>query len=142
MRRLLGLLLVLGMVGCGPQDSVVDALEKLGAGIERNEQGDVVGVYLQNTPITDAGLVHLAGLTNLQTLSLRDTPVTDAGLVHLAGLTNLEHLNLDNTQITDAGLVHLAGLTNLEVLQLIGTQVTDGGVAELQKSLLNCRISH
>ena len=125
-----------------PKIDPVKAPEKLGAKIKRNEQGDVVGVYLQNTPITDAGLVHLAGLTNLQTLSLRDTPVTDAGLVHLAGLTNLEHLNLDNTQITDAGLVHLAGLTNLEVLQLIGTQVTDGGVAELQKSLLNCRISH
>ena len=73
MKRLLGLLLVLGMVGCGSQDSAVDApvtennpstsqevaadavqkstpdeavaaLEKLGARIERNEQGDVVRV--------------------------------------------------------------------------------------------------
>lgn len=32
---------------------------------------------------------------------------SDAGLVHLAGLTRLELLGLENTQITDAGLAKL-----------------------------------
>ena len=66
MKRLLGLLLVLGVVGCGDP---VAKLEDLGAKISRNEQGDVVGVELEGTQITDAGLVHLAGLTNLQELN-------------------------------------------------------------------------
>ena len=44
--------------------------------------------------MTDAGLVHLKGLTKLQTLDLGSTKVTDAGLVHLKGLTQLQSLEL------------------------------------------------
>ena len=33
-------------------------------------------------------------MTNLKRLNLWDTQVTDAGLVHLAGMTNLKELNL------------------------------------------------
>jgi len=33
--------------------------------------------------------------------------VTDAGLVHLKGLTNLETLVLDETQVTSAGVAEL-----------------------------------
>ena len=113
MKRLLGLLLVMGMVGCGVP---VARLEDKGAKITKNEQGEVVEVDLYGTQITDAGLVHLKGLTNLQTL------------------------NLDGTKITDAGLVHLKGLTSLETLSLNRTKVTDTGVAELQKALPDCKI--
>jgi len=87
------------------------------------------------TQVTDAGLVHLKGLTNLEKLNLAFTQVTDAGLVHLKELTKLEKLNLVVTQITDAGLVHLKGLTNLEKLYLNGTQVTAAGATELKKAL-------
>ena len=38
--------------------------------------------------MTDAGLEHLKGLTQLQRLACGDTQVTDAGLEHLKGLTN------------------------------------------------------
>ena len=44
---------------------------------------------------SDAGLVHLEGLTNLTILDLRDTQVTDPGLVHLKGLTKLSKLDLN-----------------------------------------------
>jgi hypothetical protein len=36
------------------------------------------------------------------------TQVTDAGLVHLKGLTNLSKLDLVNTQVTGAGIEELA----------------------------------
>ena len=49
---------------------------------------------------------------------LVDHQITDAGLVHLKGMTNLKQLDLSRTQITDAGLVHLAGLTKLQQLDL------------------------
>ena len=138
MRVLLAVVLV-GVVGCGgssppgggsvptPEGSQgktdkppaqtaaadpVAALKKLGAKIERNEQGEVVEVSLRlSTSITDAGLVHLKGLPNLQNLSLFGTKVTDAGLVHLKALTELQELNL-----------------------------RDAGVADLQKALPNCTI--
>ena len=78
----------------------------------------VAGPGSYGTTVTDAGLVHLKGLTNLSVLGLDGTQVTDAGLVHLKGLTKLSDLWLNGTQVTDAGLVHLKGLTNLSVLGL------------------------
>ena len=120
MRVLLAVLLV-GIAGCGgdnsPDDVAVStpkssqakadkppaqaavadpvtALKKLGAEIERNEQGEVVNVFLFDTKITDAGLPHLKGLTSLQTLNLDLTEITDAGLVHLKGMTKLQTLGL------------------------------------------------
>jgi hypothetical protein len=90
---------------------------------------------------TDAGLVHLKGLTQLRRLYLGDNDVSDAGLVHLRGLTNLKLLNLRGTQVTDAGLPHLGGLTQLQYLNLSGTQVTAAGVAQLKRTLPNCQIS-
>ena len=48
----------------------VAALEKIGAKIKRKEQGAAVGVHLYGTKVTDAGLVHLKGLANLQPLNL------------------------------------------------------------------------
>jgi len=92
--------------------------------------------------LTDSGLKHLKGLTNLGVLNLNNTKITDAGLVHLKGLTKLKVLNLDETNVTDTGLENLKGLTNLFSLDLTKTKVTDDGVKKLQKSLPKCNISH
>ena len=97
-------------------------------------------VVLYNTKVTNAGLVHLDGLQRLAFLALNNTQVTDAGLVHVAELKNLSFLALEDTQVTDAGLVHLTNLTKLETLWLNDTQVTDAGIAELQKALPGCAI--
>ena len=149
MKRLLGLLLVMGMVGCGIP---VARLEDKGAKITKNEQGEVVEVHLNRKPIgwkrgqtphpkiSDAGLADIKGLTKLKVLNLGGTNITDAGLVHLVGLTKLETLNLGGTQISDAGLVHLKGLTNLEKLDLAGAKVTSAGVTEFRQALPDCKI--
>jgi len=89
---------------------------------------------------TDAGLVHLKGLTQLRRLYLGDNDVSDAGLVHLRGLTSLKLLNLRGTLVTDAGLAHLRGLPQLQYLDLSDTQVTAAGLAQLQQALPNCEI--
>jgi len=99
-------------------------------------------LYLSNTQITNAGLVHLKGLTNLDTLILTNTKITDAGLVHLKDLTNLIWLDLSHTQITDAGLEHLKELTNPLYLNLNFTQLTDEGVKKLRQALPNCTIDY
>ena len=94
--------------------------------------------------ITDAGLAHLKGLSNLKVLSLWDCDqITDAGLVHLKGLTTLKWLILNGCkQITDAGLVHLKGLTTLESLYLYRCdKITDAAVSKLEKALPNCKIT-
>ena len=67
--------------------------------------------------------------------------ITDAGLVHLNGLTSLQTLYLGGPKFTDAGLAHLKGMTKLQELSLgYNKQVTDAGVAELKKALPNCKI--
>jgi hypothetical protein len=60
----------------------------------------------------------------------------------LAGLTNLESLSIESTAVTDKGLVHLSRMTNLEDLSLNGTKVTATGIENLQKSLPACEIRH
>jgi hypothetical protein len=92
---------------------------------------------LSGTRVTDEGLAYLPSRSPLRLLSLDRTHVTDAGLPHLLGLTRLEFLTLSNTPITDAGLVHLRGLKCLGQLHLAGTHVTDAGVRALQEALPN-----
>ncbi|MBR44835.1 MAG: hypothetical protein CME18_10505 [Gemmatimonadetes bacterium] len=100
--------------------------------IEKDTQGEVVRVDLDHTRITDAGMVHLKGMPNLQTLSLSYTDITDLGLTHIKGLNNLQSLNLSNTQITDKGLNNIKGLKNLRRLNLTRTRVTDAGMVHLE----------
>ena len=86
----------------------------------------------------------------LRSLHLNRTQVTDAGLEHLKGLSNLEHLILfrwrvtdgGRMRVTDAGLEHLKGLTSLKALVLAGTRVTDEGIKKLRQALPNCAIQH
>ena len=89
---------------------------------------------------TDAGLVSLRDLSQLQELCLTETKITDAGMEHLKELTQLQTLYLEETQITDAGLANLKGLTNLRTLALGGTRVTAEGVRKLQQALPTCKI--
>jgi hypothetical protein len=98
--------------------------------------------YRDDTTITDAGLAHLKGFTELRGLNLGGTNITDAGLEHLKGLTQLRWLLLGGTNITDAGLEHLKDLTLLRELHLGYTGFTVVGVKKLQRSLPNCGIYH
>ena len=132
--------------GCGAQNSkqqreAVKAIEALGGRVKLDESGNVSNVVLSNTKVSDAGLVHLKGLTSLTTLGLFNTKITDAGLVNLKGLTSLTTLGLGGTGISDAGLVHLKGLTSLRSLFLKGTKVSEAGVKELQAAIPKCKIS-
>jgi len=116
----------------------------------------LVGVYVGNHQVTDAGLRPLLNLketllaanlphcgigdegakvlgqlTNLRQTALGTTKLTDAGLKHLAGLTKVTHLGLNALPLTDAGLKHLTGMADLESLNLENTSVTDAAVETL-----------
>ena len=90
--------------GCGvskenEKEDAVAAIIKLGGKVTYDEKTPgkpLVGVDLRDSKATDASLVHLNGLKNLQTLNLFGTGVTDTGLVHLKGLTNQRRLALAN----------------------------------------------
>jgi len=169
MKRLLGLLLVIGMVGCGGGDTsslpkattsprattpklppAYRALQKIpNTRIDLTAEGEIEVVSLTSNRATDETLQLLDGLTHLKNLTLGSDQITDAGLVNLKGLINLQTLWLGGdapkvggkkTKVTDAGLVRLNGLTDLKDLRLDGTAVTDAGIAELKQALPNCKI--
>jgi hypothetical protein len=113
---------------------LVDAI-----GIDYFDRVDSVGFYLKGC--TDEAIVDVGRLPGLIFLTVDGGIVTDIGLTHVKGLTNLDELDLRNTQITDAGLANLKGLAKLHRLCLGGSQVTDAGVKELQRALPNTIIS-
>jgi Leucine-rich repeat (LRR) protein len=79
----------------------------LGKLVGEDLSGDMTEVFLIGNQVSDAGLAHLRGLTQLKGLNLSSTQVTDAGLEHLRGLTRLTYLHLSNTQVTDASVNEL-----------------------------------
>jgi serine/threonine protein kinase/Leucine-rich repeat (LRR) protein len=94
---------------------------------------------LRETHVSDAGLEHVKGLSKLRVLMLKGTRVSDAGLMHLKGLSDLTELFLGHTGVKGDGLKHLEGLTNLTRISLEGTPVTDAGVVHL-RGLINLTV--
>lgn len=83
-------------------------------------------------PIGDADLALLEKLRpTIAWLNLSRTAITDAGLVSLKGLPELERLRLEWTAIGDSGLDFAATCAKLGTLNLVGTKVTDASLAKL-----------
>ncbi len=55
---------------------------------------DLSVVNLDGRPISDDDLSSLRGITSLRRLYVNATPITNKGLVHLQGLSGLEILEL------------------------------------------------
>ena len=89
--------------------------------------------------ITDAGLAHVGELTALKELWLGTPQITDAGLVCLKNLAEVERLTLRGcNSISNAGLVHIIALKTLQRLELDGTLINGVGLSYLrQLPLLN-----
>lgn len=58
--------------------------------------------------------------------------ITDAGMANLAGLVNMDRLTIDGRALTDKSLDHLAGMTNIDSLSLRGG-FTDAGLQKLER---------
>jgi hypothetical protein len=86
-----------------------------------------------NQHLTDAGLVHLRRLPNLETLWLGGEAITDKGLAHLAGNTTLRVLGLAELAMTEQAAEQIATLPNLEVLRLQSCMIEPGAWALLAK---------
>src|SRR5207237_350317 len=92
----------------------------------------ILCVGFSTAKVADADLNDLAGLRDLEMLSLSRTPaVTDAGLKALARLTKLKDLRLVHTGVRGAGAKELVGLHQLELLDLGGSPVTDAGLKDI-----------
>ncbi len=90
---------------------------------------------LAGSPVTDAGVANLQGLTSLKWLSLDDTKISDRGLERLKGLDQLHTLSLGLTSVSDEGLPHLKALTGLKRLSLHLTMVSDNAGHGLARAM-------
>jgi Leucine-rich repeat (LRR) protein len=134
--------------GSGP-----DWVEGIGGRVDRDAAGDVTGLHLRGTWVTDTELLDVARLPKLELLDLSHTRITDEGLLHLKpakqirdlnlyyaeqitdqGMAairdwkNLKHLNVRGTRVFDGTLAIVSGLTQLEALDIAYTQITDNGL--------------
>jgi hypothetical protein len=93
---------------------------------------------LQGNAITDKSLEQIKDIVTIRELYIIRTKITDTGVVHLSGLTNLSSLVLCS-HITPSCLKHLEGLRNLRCLYL----PFDNGieVQNLQKTLPNLELT-
>jgi internalin A len=155
MRYLAGMVLLASGVlaaAAGPE-AVINAA---GGTVTRDRAGQIVGIDLHASWVTDSDMGALAALPSLTRLDLSMTRITDRGLLELKTASNLtdlnlyycelvsdqgiavlkgwqhlKRLNLRGTKITDSTLQFLNRLTSLEVLDIGFAQVTDSGLAQL-----------
>ena len=80
---------------------------RCGPGASRRTGANSKSCFSARPAVGNAGMQHLHGLTQLETLELWGTKVSDHGLQHLAGLNRLRELDLWKTRVTDAGLWQL-----------------------------------
>ena len=95
---------------------------------------------LEGKGLTDADLVPLGQMTNLEILDLRQNSISD--LSPLSDLTSLRELYVDGDLIED--LSPLSGLVNLERLHLAGDNSSNGRFTDLTplKNLTKMRTLH
>ncbi|TWT92338.1 protein kinase domain-containing protein [Stieleria varia] len=104
------------------------ALEHL-AGLERLQW-----LYLGQTAITDAGVIHLLPHRDtLETIDIQSTAITDQGVATLIGFEKLRELFLADNAISDRSLDGLSRFPSLKRLDLSGTEISDDGLPQLSE---------
>jgi len=100
---------------------------------------DIQNLYIRCRHLQDSDLVHLKGLTGLQSLRLTSgssaytCPLTGEGFVYLKGMNSLQDLVILFTMIDDESLAHFKYLTSLENLTLWNNKGISGdGLSHLR----------
>ena len=143
MKRLLGVLLVVAVVGCGgrsgqtkPSDGEstdqvatpgpIAALKALGASIKQNAQGEAVEATIRQSEWSSVKNTEDRGGRGYR---LGDI---DAAFVNLKCPPQLQMLKLRRTPTRGEDLRHLTRLKHLQLIDLCETMVTDSGLVYLK----------
>nr|DAD36283.1 TPA_asm: hypothetical protein HUJ06_006923 [Nelumbo nucifera] len=82
--------------------------------------------------VTDAGIVHLLSIPNLEKLCVSETGLTADGITRISALKNLSMLDLGGLPVTDLALSSLQVLTKLAYLDLWGSKISNKGISVLE----------
>lgn len=97
---------------------------------------DIQDLFIRCRHLQDSDLVHLKGLTGLQSLGLTSgyssytCPLTGEGFVYMKGMSSLQDLVIQFTMIDDESLAHLKYLMSLENLTLWNNRRISGNGAK------------
>jgi len=92
----------------------------------------IIAIDLSSTETNDHALKRVGTLNHLEELYLENTKITDAGLVYLQSVETLSFIDLYGTDISDRGLVTLGGFTDLGEVMLGQNNTTSDGVLNFQ----------
>lgn len=137
--------------------SAIDALEKRdeAIGVVKNVAGSVPGqrndamlasladvpaelftirdLNVSGSPVTEAGLKHIARMSLVESLDISQLTFTDAALVGFLELPKLRRLTMRQAHFpTEAGLAVIGQMAHLESLTLAETAVTDSDLKAIQ----------
>ncbi len=138
------------------QSEALQSLKDLGAKVQLDKNGGVVGFDFQEKELKDDQLDLLTQFPQIKTLVLwgRESPtqewtgsscsqslshwswriaptIDDAGVEKLQMLVNLKSINLRRTSITDKAVTFLKAMPKLSQLHLLFTRISDAGLAQL-----------
>jgi Leucine-rich repeat (LRR) protein len=100
-------------------------------GVACNNNGRVVGLYLDENQLSGSLPASLSALSNLVGLSLNSNQLTGSIPASIESLTNLESIELQNNQLSGSIPTDIGGLSHLVVLQLTSNQLSGSIPASL-----------
>lgn len=128
------------------EEQAIAAIKKAGGEIRRETASPTAPVIAVrfgcHSEATDAEIVLLKCLPDLQELVIVGKKVTDKGLEPLQNLSKLQSLVLNCTSATDTTLGRLKGLTSLKKVYIRYSNVTEQGIKDLAKALPDTNIKH
>ena len=103
------------------------------ARVQRDRDGNVTEMLLNDMRLTPAEVADLERLTELRRLVLFRTNFGDGDLKRLAKCTHLESLNLSGTDVSDDTVAGLLEFKSLKYLCLGGVKMSPDAVAKLNE---------
>ncbi|OEE58065.1 hypothetical protein A1OQ_21655 [Enterovibrio norvegicus FF-162] len=86
---------------------------------------DVVCLNLENSTITDDGILKLPFLSKVRCIDLDSTLISDKSMEIITKFKTLEELWIEDVKVTDEGFKLLALLPNLRYVSFWDTEISD-----------------
>ena len=121
---------------------ICDETSVTGLGLaEVKNHSQLCSLSCRHSQFSDSACAALSRFTFLSHVYLDWTPVTDAGVIALCSNNYIAVLTLDGTAITDKCVRDLIGQKKMRELSVRHTGITHEGVAELRLRLPNCVVT-
>ena len=96
---------------------------------------DTISLNLENSSITDRGILCLPHLPALRCLDLDSTHITDAAMRRISQFGSLEELWIESTAISDDGMAYLHSLVSLKFVSVAYCAISPAAIERLRSAI-------